>query len=265
MSRRTQFWGTFFVVFWAPSVANPFPPTPFRNLWTKRNLFPHGGRVKIQAQCFFGSIFRCCPLIANILVNLSSSTLKRHLLEQHLTLSETGVFNYQGVPAIHSWNWTLSAFSALSASSPLSGPWPSNPCFFRFPCFFCFPIFLAFLGSFSFFSKDLRGSAKRRTLALFRVSLAFFQKSKGLRVRGGPNNTREIQKAKQREKGFLPEIWSDLLRSPFVKPPMCDTPIHYEHAVLTVVAKIITEFIHFEPEVCICNEFNSNSRESLCI
>ena len=33
MSRRTQFWGTFLAVFWALLVANPLPPTPFRNLW----------------------------------------------------------------------------------------------------------------------------------------------------------------------------------------------------------------------------------------
>ena len=32
-SRRTQFWGTFFAVFWVLLVTNPLPPTPFRNLW----------------------------------------------------------------------------------------------------------------------------------------------------------------------------------------------------------------------------------------
>ena len=29
MTRRTQFWGPFFAVFWALLVANPLPPTPF--------------------------------------------------------------------------------------------------------------------------------------------------------------------------------------------------------------------------------------------
>ena len=47
-------------------------------------------------------------------------------------------------------------------------PWPSYfPCFFQFPCFFRFPISLAFLCVFPLFSKDFRGSAKRRTLAFF--------------------------------------------------------------------------------------------------
>ena len=32
MSRRKQFWGTIFAVFWALWVANPLPPTPVRNL-----------------------------------------------------------------------------------------------------------------------------------------------------------------------------------------------------------------------------------------
>ena len=53
-------------------------------------------------------------------------------------------------------------------------PWPSNPFFSRFPCFCCFPISLAFLCVFPFFSKDFRGSAKRKTLVFFGVSLAFF-------------------------------------------------------------------------------------------
>ena len=34
MSRRTQARGTIFAVFWALLVANPLPPTPFRNLWS---------------------------------------------------------------------------------------------------------------------------------------------------------------------------------------------------------------------------------------
>ena len=32
MSTRTQFWGRIFAVFWVLLVANPLPPTPFRNL-----------------------------------------------------------------------------------------------------------------------------------------------------------------------------------------------------------------------------------------
>ena len=36
---------------------------------------------------------------------------------------------------------------------------------------------------FSFLFQGFRGSAKRKTLAFFGVSLAFFQKSKGWRVR----------------------------------------------------------------------------------
>ena len=47
--------------------------------------------------------------------------------------------------------------------------------------FICFPS-LFFFVRFPF-SKDFRGSAKRRTLAFFRVSLAVFQKRKGWRVR----------------------------------------------------------------------------------
>ena len=33
--------------------------------------------------------------------------------------------------------------------------------------------------------------------------------------------------------------------------------------VSTVVAKMITELIRFEPEICICMEINWNSRENL--
>ena len=54
------------------------------------------------------------------------------------------------------------------------------PCFLLFsdsPCFFvCFPSF----------SKDFRGSAKRKTLDFFGVSLAFFQKRQGLQGQGEP-------------------------------------------------------------------------------
>ena len=48
--------------------------------------------------------------------------------------------------------------------------------FFDFPCFFFCAFFLSF-------PRILGGSAKRKTLAFFEVSLAFFPKSKGWRVR----------------------------------------------------------------------------------
>ena len=66
-------------------------------------------------------------------------------------------------------------------------PFPSNPCFFRFPCFFCFPISLAFLGVFPLLSKVFRGSAKRKTLVFFGVSLAF-PKTQGLEGQGMSSN-----------------------------------------------------------------------------
>ena len=47
---------------------------------------------------------------------------------------------------------------------------------FRFSLLFC--------GVFPFFSKDFRGSAKRRALAFFGVSLAFFSKKQGLEGQG---------------------------------------------------------------------------------
>ena len=62
-------------------------------------------------------------------------------------------------------------------------PDPPTLAFFNFLAFFRFPISLAFLVRFSFLSKDFRGSAKRKTLAFFGISLVFFQKSKGWRVR----------------------------------------------------------------------------------
>ena len=55
--------------------------------------------------------------------------------------------------------------------------------FFRFPCFLRVPIFLAFFCPF-FFSKDFRGSAMRKALAFFRVSLAFFVQTQGLEGQG---------------------------------------------------------------------------------
>ena len=58
-----------------------------------------------------------------------------------------------------------------------------SPCFFRFPCFFCFSIFLVFLCVFPLFSKDFRGSAKRKTLALLGQTLAF-SKKQGLEGQG---------------------------------------------------------------------------------
>ena len=46
MSKRTQFWGTFFAVVWAQLVANPLPPTPFRNLFLKIPLESTAGIPK---------------------------------------------------------------------------------------------------------------------------------------------------------------------------------------------------------------------------
>ena len=62
--------------------------------------------------------------------------------------------------------------------------------FFRFPCILRFPISLAFLCVFPFFSKDFRGSAKRKTLACFGVSLAFFSPKKR-RVGGSGNGSND--------------------------------------------------------------------------
>ena len=39
MSRRTQLCGAIFAVFWALLVADPLPPTPFRNLWQQFQKF----------------------------------------------------------------------------------------------------------------------------------------------------------------------------------------------------------------------------------
>ena len=64
-------------------------------------------------------------------------------------------------------------------------PDPPILAFFDFLAFFRFPISLAFLCVFPFFSKDFRGSAKRKTLAFFGGFPCFFQESKGWRVRGG--------------------------------------------------------------------------------
>ena len=66
----------------------------------------------------------------------------------------------------------------------LRAPWPSNPCFFRFPCFFDFRFPLLFWGVFPFFSKDFRGSAKRKNLAFWGVLPCFFPKKQGLEGQG---------------------------------------------------------------------------------
>ena len=58
-----------------------------------------------------------------------------------------------------------------------------------------FPISLAFLCVFHFFSKDFKGSAKRKTLAFFGVSLAFSKKARvGGSGIGSENNTEEKSK-----------------------------------------------------------------------
>ena len=43
--RWTQFWGTIFAAFGALSVANPLPPTPFRNLLKEANIL---GQNRLQ-------------------------------------------------------------------------------------------------------------------------------------------------------------------------------------------------------------------------
>ena len=55
----------------------------------KRHLgiFPHGGRMQIQAHSFLNLFFDAAPY-REYFSNLSSSALKRHLLKRHLTLSE---------------------------------------------------------------------------------------------------------------------------------------------------------------------------------
>ena len=57
-------------------------------------------------------------------------------------------------------------------------PDPPILAFFDFLAFFCYPIFLAFLCVFPLFSKDFRGSAKRKTLAFLGKSPCFFQKAR---------------------------------------------------------------------------------------
>ena len=57
-------------------------------------------------------------------------------------------------------------------------PDPPILAFFDFLAFFCFPIFLAFLCVFPSFSKDFRGSAKRKTLAFFGKTLGFSKKAR---------------------------------------------------------------------------------------
>ena len=104
-------------------------------------------------------------------------------------------------------------------------PDPPNPCFFQFPCFFRFPIFLAFLCVFPLFSKDFRGSAKRKTLAFLGKNPCFFQKSKDWRVRVDFLEVALVWKfpygnhPKQSSKKFASEP-SKLLRSPFRSGPM---------------------------------------------
>ena len=64
-------------------------------------------------------------------------------------------------------------------------PDPPILAFFDFLAHFVFRFPLLFLCVFPFFSKDLRGSAKRKTLAFFGVSHAFFSKKKeGLEGQG---------------------------------------------------------------------------------
>ena len=102
-----------------------------------------------------------------------------------------------GIPRFRGLSGIFPEF--LPNSQPYPGP--SNPCFYRFPCLFCFPIFLAFLVRVPFVSKDFRDSPKRKTLAFWGVSLAFFfpqKKKQGLEGQGA---------------------WGMALKPPFVTPP----------------------------------------------
>ena len=63
-------------------------PAKRNALSLKRHLFPHGGRVKIQAQGFFGYIFRRCTPSRRFFKIFELNT-KAALLKRHLTLSET--------------------------------------------------------------------------------------------------------------------------------------------------------------------------------
>ena len=63
-----------------------------------------------------------------------------------------------------------------SHACPPKPPDPPTLAFFDFLVFFLFRLSLLVLSVFPFFSKDLRGSAKRKTLCFFRgVSLAYFK------------------------------------------------------------------------------------------
>ena len=63
-------------------------------------------------------------------------------------------------------------------------PDPRILAFFDFLAFFRFPISLAFLCVFPFFSKDFRGSAKRKTLVFFSGFPLHFPKKQGLEGQG---------------------------------------------------------------------------------
>ena len=51
--RGTQFWGSIFAVFWALLVANPLPPTPFRNLRQPRESFEVTPHFSIITSIFY--------------------------------------------------------------------------------------------------------------------------------------------------------------------------------------------------------------------
>ena len=62
----------------------------------------------------------------------------------------------------------------IASESALLIPDPFFLAFFDSLAFFCFPISLAFLCVCPFFSKDFRGSVKRKNLAFFRGFPCFF-------------------------------------------------------------------------------------------
>ena len=81
-------------------------------------------------------------------------------------------------------------------------PFPDPPIltfFFLFPCFFCvfrFSLFVFFLCVLPSFSKDLRGSAKRKPLPFSGFSLFFFKEARA----GGSGLSNKNKERKDRER-----------------------------------------------------------------
>ena len=87
------------------------------------------------------------------------------------------------------------------------GPWPSNPCFFRFAFLFSdFPCFLGVL--FLSFPRILEVPRGEEPLLFSGVSLVFFQKSKGWRVRGFGTFGTRIEGRILGNEFWTPEFWT---------------------------------------------------------